>query len=53
MEELKNCPFCGSDVETESTITEVVIRCTLCPARMIYDGSQKALTAMWNRREGQ
>ena len=49
-EELKPCPFCGNPVEHESTITEEVIRCSMCPAKMVYDGSYAALFAMWNTR---
>lgn len=48
--DLLNCPFCGSEAEHESTITEEVIRCTLCPATMYYDGSGDAVKAMWNAR---
>jgi len=48
---LKKCPFCGSEVEHESTITEETIRCTLCPAKMNHGGSAKALQEMWNYRK--
>jgi DNA-directed RNA polymerase subunit RPC12/RpoP len=48
--DLLGCPFCGSEVYHESTITEEVIRCTLCPAKMVYDGSFEALKVMWNHR---
>ena len=44
------CPCCGSPVETESTITEEVVRCQLCPLKMVYKGSQSAMNAMWNSR---
>jgi len=50
MSELRECPFCGNPVEHESTITEEVIRCSMCPAKMVYDGSYAALFAMWNAR---
>jgi len=50
MSEPRECPFCGNPVEHESTITEEVIRCTMCPAKMVYDGSYAALFAMWNAR---
>jgi hypothetical protein len=48
--DLLGCPFCGSEVYHESTITEEVIRCTLCPASMIYGESFEALKSMWNYR---
>ena len=47
---IKCCPFCGSGVYHESTITEEVIRCALCPAKMVYDGSFETLKSMWNYR---
>jgi len=53
MSEPRECPFCGNPVEHESTITEEVIRCTMCPAKMVYDGSYAALFAMWNTRRPQ
>ena len=46
----KNCPHCGSSVETWTTDKETGIKCTLCPASMTHDGSLSALIAMWNTR---
>lgn len=46
----KNCPHCGSLVETWTTDKETGIKCTLCPASMTHDGSLSALIAMWNTR---
>ena len=48
--EYKECPFCGSPAYHESTITEEVVRCTLCKACMTYDGSESVINAMWNGR---
>jgi hypothetical protein len=47
---VKNCPHCGAEAYHESTVCEEVVRCRLCPAAMIYDGSGLALVAMWNAR---
>jgi hypothetical protein len=47
---LLSCPHCGSDAEHESTITQEVIRCAMCPATMMHDGSFAALRSMWNFR---
>ena len=49
--EIKDCPFCGSKAEHESTVTQETIRCTLCPATMHTSGSSRALLAMWNFRQ--
>jgi len=49
-EELKPCPFCGSEVEHTSTYDYEIIECTLCPACMVYEGSWTAVEAMWNTR---
>ncbi|MDC7221610.1 MAG: Lar family restriction alleviation protein [Spirochaetales bacterium] len=49
-EDLLPCPFCGSPVEIESTYDNEIITCTLCPARMDYEGSHSAAIAMWNTR---
>ena len=48
--ELLNCPFCGSEADIDSSPTQEVIRCRICPASMVHDGSSKALRYMWNSR---
>lgn len=47
-----DCAHCGSPVIWESTVTEEVIRCTLCAAMMKHKGSKEALRIMWNARMG-
>lgn len=49
-DEILPCPHCGSPAEHESTICMEIMRCTLCPAMMKYEGSGTALIAMWNFR---
>ena len=49
-DEIKPCPFCGSEAEHASSEFIEVIRCTLCPAVMAYEGSGAAVIAMWNTR---
>lgn len=44
-----DCQHCGSPVVHESTVTEEVIRCMGCPARMISKGSKEDLRIKWNR----
>jgi len=50
MDNPKNCPHCGSSVETWETDLETGVQCTLCPAAMRHSGSLSALIAMWNTR---
>ena len=47
-----DCPFCDAPVYVTETETVNTVECTICPCKMVYDGSLKALNAMWNNRDG-
>lgn len=57
--ELLNCPFCGGEARTESTITDASVWCNACKATVVmkhylgptvgWDASPR-VAAAWNRR---
>jgi Restriction alleviation protein Lar len=49
-EELKPCAHCGDAAYLENCITEIVIRCTHCPAQMQGFWSSEEAINYWNRR---
>lgn len=59
MEELKNCPFCGSNEILVHTAHFAMdngpryhVRCKRCPCELTWSfTSMEDLTAAWNRRE--
>lgn len=51
MEELKTCPFCGSDCYVTCVPDfDWVVGCNLCPAGMHYLQSKKDAIEAWNIR---
>ena len=59
MEKLKDCPFCGSEVEIITGLNGIKVVCTNCSAEMEskyqdreYEIEEKLLTEEWNRRDG-
>lgn len=55
MQELENCPFCGSEyVEVESARAPdegFQVQCTLCEACGPLSASHSAAVEAWNERE--
>lgn len=51
---IKPCPFCGGEAEFESCITEVLVKCPKCRAKIIikYETRQSihSVISAWNRR---
>lgn len=41
--ELKCCPFCGREAEDELTLTEYVIKCVKCPAKVVGNAENELL----------
>lgn len=54
-EELKKCPFCGSDAKMHTDIirgvTSVFIECDLCDCRKGPRPSERDAISAWNDRE--